>query len=131
MKTRIISILALLFISISFYAQDSNNEHVKFHRRSNGIETKTSYQFNDQGKRTTRTLYLRDTKNNWIAAQKHEYRYDNQGRLSEIICTEKDRSRNDWASKSQRMIHHYGENGKLIATKQMEINNERYLLATK
>jgi hypothetical protein len=119
------------FFSISFYAQNINNELVKYHKTDNGLETKTVYQFDNKGRRILQILHLKDNNNNWSAIQKHEYLYNKRGKLTEIICTEKRKNESKWNTISHRMIHLYDERGRLIATKQMETDDEYYLIATR
>ncbi|MFV0538781.1 MAG: hypothetical protein ACK5M3_15660 [Dysgonomonas sp.] len=131
MKTRIITILAILFFSISFYPQNIKNELIKYRKTNNGLETKTVYQSDNNGRRIRQILYLKDNNNDWSAIQKHEYLYDKVGKLTEVICTEKRKNQSNWETKSYRMIHLYDQKGRLIATKQMETDDEHYLIAIK
>lgn len=128
MKT--IVILLSLFVSVSLYAQNPK-ERIFFSKTKDGTENKAVQQYDDMGRRTLRVFYQKEPNKEWSACHKHEYKYGSNGHLSEIVYTKNDRRKNIWSSKSESLIHLYNSDGKLVATKVVEVDERKLLITQK
>lgn len=131
MKTKALIILFSFFICFSLYAQNEDSikvysninksengtskEYIVYNNVNPQILTKVIYAFDLEGKRTERVLYLSDNKNKWIPIQMHSYKYNEEGRITDIIYTIWNKNKKCWNEKSDYLTHIYDNDGKLLA----------------
>lgn len=114
-------ILCLLCFNSILYAQNSNKEEILKTEEftSYGIDniqkrTRVIYKFNTQGLRTERIVYYRNDRGNWTPVQMHSFKYNNLGKIADVIYTKWDKDNSYWNEVSEHLIHIYDYNGKLL-----------------
>ena len=81
------------------------------------------FECDTKGKLLTRVFYKWDTKAGlWITIHKHDYNYNENGRVANVAYTRWDNKQQTWSSKSQHSLHSYDEDGKLLSVRQIEVN---------
>ncbi len=88
------------------------------------------YRYNNEGVMESRVVYKWKTDFGWIAFQKYEYECNRENKVINITFTRWDDKRNAWSNRSKQVLHIYDANGKFLALKQFEINNEMNNLIT-
>ncbi|MFV0538009.1 MAG: DUF3836 domain-containing protein [Dysgonomonas sp.] len=85
-------------------------------------DEKAVFECGTDGKLLTRFFYKWDAKAGlWIAVHKHDYNYNESGRVVNVVYTRWDNKLQSWSSKSQHLLHSYDNNGKLLSTKQTQV----------
>lgn len=129
MRTKKVIIVAIIsFLSISIYAQNKMEGTVKIeyertkeyqtHDKKNRITWKTEYKYDDLGSRIRQISYKRDKSSEWTPIQKHEYQYDSNGKIANIIYSKWNTKTKTWNNKSEMLIYLYN-------------NTERYMVVKK
>lgn len=93
-------------------------------------EERAVFECDTNGKLLTRVFYKWDAKAGlWITIHKHDYNYNESGRVANVVYTRWDYKLQTWSSKSQHSLHSYDGEGKLLSVRQVEVN--RTMIAEK
>lgn len=88
------------------------------------------YRYNNEGVMESRVVYKWKPDFGWIAFQKYEYECNREGKVINLTFTRWEDKLNTWSNRSEQLLHIYDANGKFLALKQFEINNDMNNLIT-
>lgn len=81
------------------------------------------FECDTKGKLLTRIFYKWDAKAGlWTTMHKHDYDYNDNGRVANVVYTRWDNKQQAWSSKSQHSLHVYDGDGKLLSVQQIDVN---------
>lgn len=143
MKTTIFTLILLsICISINCQNKDLNDliiynntsknengtvrEYIQYDKSISRISGKSIYTFDSTGTRTQRIHYIYKN-NTWVPVHKYDYVYNDHGQVSNVIYTKWNKRSDNWAQKSENMIHIYKNTGELLAVNKETINNDKLL----
>ena len=141
MKTKVFILTAILFFTgINLYSQANKLTHaielneigkpnvvISTDKTTSELVMKSTYSYNTDGNRQSKTLYIRNKKNNeWIEDSQTEYFYNASGQLKYCSYRKWDKRKQCFNSESTNMNYIYNESGNLQSinyTKSKEINS--------
>lgn len=133
MKIKVlITVVCSLFISVTLYSQDEKDK-VSVTKKIFYIESaekhrlKARYTYDSSKKCTARYLYIEDKHNNWIPAQKHEYKYNSKNLIENIIFTKWDKNEDNWSKTASNLVYTYDFSGKFISHKEIIVNENNFI----
>lgn len=87
-------------------------EYVTYDNLQSKAVEKTVYVFDNNENLVDRTVYKWNDNSGWIAMQKHNYSYNNEGRVAYFTFTKWNQDRN---AKSEMFAHIYDNEGNLLS----------------
>ncbi|WP_160111103.1 hypothetical protein [Dysgonomonas sp. Marseille-P4361] len=131
MKTKALIIFCLLSFSTILYSQDSDNkiiektgEYISYGINNIQKRLKVVYKFNSEGQKTERISYARDNTFNWTPVQKYDFKYNQQGKIADVIYTKWNKVNNSWSGVSEHLIHIYNKKGELLSVKKSRTDSD-------
>lgn len=134
MKTLTITLLSIIFGSISVFSQSENLNH-SIESNANGkplriVSTTTQtqqpvirneYTYNSNGLRESKTLYLwNEKKNDWEKRHRTQYFYNSDRQLVFTTLTHWDNKKNVWSKKNISMVYNYDTAGNFLAVRHIK-----------
>lgn len=111
---KLFSLFAILFLSLSIYANDPETvmfrniettetgcvkEFLLCDKDTNAPLTKTIYRYNAAGQMQEKAIYEWNNDKGWIGVQKYEYIYNLDNQSTTPVITRWNNKTNDWATK--------------------------------
>lgn len=131
MKIKALIIFCLLSFSTILFSQNSakkivekSNEYITYGINNTQKYLKIVYKFNSEGQKTKRILYTRDNTFNWTPVQKYDFKYNQQGKIADVIYTKWNNVNNSWSGVSEHLIHIYNKKGELLSVKKSRTDSD-------
>jgi hypothetical protein len=135
---KLIAIAVISVSTVSLYAQEittvknypQKKEYIKYNKNNRQYMSKTIYQYEQNGNVIDRVTYKWNKHYGWIATTSHKYKYNNNNQIQNIYYTKWDFSKEQWANKSENIIHLYDPNGKLMSIEQIKTDTKKDMLVS-
>ncbi|SBV99903.1 hypothetical protein [uncultured Dysgonomonas sp.] len=132
MKAKALTILfTILFLSVSLYSQkEGKTEAISFYKGTKGNEVKIIYQYDIEGLCTKRTVFMKDKRQYWLPVQKHNYRYNEKKKVTDVLYTTWDPHSKEWSGICHYWIYSYHSSGKVLSIKKAIFDSTKEKLIT-
>ncbi|NDV78451.1 DUF3836 domain-containing protein [Dysgonomonas sp. 511] len=120
-----------VFSNIEVTETGTIKEFIKYDESQSIAIDKCVYTYDAAGNMLKKATYKWDSVQGWVAVNKYDYNYNEDGRIAYTTYTEWDSKINYWASTASQLIHIYDNSGNLMAIKQIQVNEDANFMSMK